>query len=43
MLSYICILVVIIKERKSVDNFTGLASKKAHRPTQPHRKTITKL
>ena len=38
-----CILVVIIKERKGVDKFTRLASKKDHRPTQPHKKTITKL
>jgi hypothetical protein len=38
-----CVLVVIVKERKNVDNVTNPTFKKAPRLIQAHRKTMTKL
>jgi len=38
-----CVLVVIVKERKNVDNLTNPAFKKAYRLVRAHRKAMIKL
>ena len=37
------VLVVIVKERKNVDNFLNPALKKAPKPVLAHKKTMTNL
>jgi hypothetical protein len=40
---YMYVLVVIVKERKNVDNLTNPAFKKAYRLVRAHRKAMIKL